>query len=246
MQTRALSAWFLLIALALGGSGCDKLGLGGGDPSAKAEADDDETPKKKKKKKGDGEEAASPPTATAQLTFQAPTAQPTGPGVPLGPSPTQPAQPSADYFGVDAATISTRFKERFPQGARVLEINVYPSYVFTEVQDAAQRSHVDRYQLREGLWRDPTPVKLMGRKKTEEAINAAVFDVNEVALSELSKLAKDAPARLKVEGPTVSHIAIRRPLPFDKEVSIRVFVNGARSNGYVDYDKKGVFQKAHD
>jgi hypothetical protein len=247
MDLSRLSACFLMVALLAGGASCDKLGLGGGDPSAEAESDEEDAPKKKKKKKkGDDEDAPKAPTATAQLTFQAPTGQPTGPGVPLGPAPTQPAVASVDYFGVDAATIPTRFKEKFPQGARVLEVIVYPTYVFTNVQDSGQKTHVDRYQLREGLWREPEPVKLFGDLKTEADIAKVTFDPNEVAFSEVSKLAKDAIARLKVETPSVSHMVIKRPLPFDNEVRIRVFVNGPRSNGYVDYDKKGVFQKAHD
>ena len=123
---------------------------------------------------------------------------------------------------------------------------MYPTYVFTEVQDSGQKSHVDRYQLREGLWREPTPVKLTGKLKTEADIAKVTFDPNEVAFSEISKLAKDAIARLKVETPAVSHMVIHRPLPFDTEVSIRVFVTGPRGNGHVDYDKKGVFREAHE
>lgn len=233
-----------MIALLAGGASCDKLGLGGGGPSAKAESDEEEAPKKKKKK-GDDDETAKAPTAAPQVTFVAPTA-PTGPGVPLGPSPASPVAPSVDYFGVDAATIPARFKDKFPQGARALEVIVYPTYVFTNVQDNAQRSHVDRFQLREGLWREPTPVKLFGRMKTEADINAAVFDPNEVAFAQIPSLAKDAPARLKVETPSISHMVIDRPIPFDTEVRIRVFVRGPRGSGFVDYDKKGKFLKAHD
>jgi hypothetical protein len=242
MKPRKIASW-LLVAAVLGafGASCDKLSGAGADTTATAESDD-EAPKKKKKKKED-DEPAQPPTA---VTFQAPTA-PTGPGgVPLGPAPVPTAQASVDYFGETAASIPGKFKERFPQGARALEVVVYPTYVFTNVQDAAQKTHVDRYQLREGLWREPTPVKLVGSEKSEADITAATFDPNEAAFADIPRITKDAIARLKVETPTISHVHISRPLPFDKEVRIRVFVNGPRSNGFVDYDKKGTFLKAHD
>ena len=165
----------------------------------------------------------------------------------LNPSATAPPPAGAvDYFGADAAAIPARFKEKFPQGVRALEVIVYPDYIFTNVQDSAQKMHVDRYQLRDGRWREPTPVKLFGNLKTEADIAAVTFDPNEVAFAEISKLVKDAPARVKVETPSISHVTVKRGLPFEKEVLIRVFVTGPRGNGFVEYDKKGTFMKAHD
>jgi len=239
-----VSSWLLAMSLlAVLGSSCDKLGGAGGDTTATTEADEEAPAKKKKKKKAD-DESATPPV----VTFQAPTGSPTGPGgIPLGPPPAPaPTQGAVDYFGDSAASIPAKFKERFPQGARALEVNLYPTYVFTNVQDQAQRTHVDRYQLRDGRWKDPEPVRLMGNTKTEADINAAVFDPSEVVFADIPKLIKDTLSRVKVESPTISHVSVKRPLPFDKEVTIKVFVNGPRSNGWADYDKKGTFIKAHD
>lgn len=247
MNPSKVGAWLLIVTAVLGaGGGCDKLKGQSGEATATADSDsaDEDAPKKKKTKREERE--APTKTPKGEVTFDAPPASPSPGGVPLGPTPTAQTASSVDYFGANAATIPAKFKDRFPQGARALEIVVYKTYVFTEIQDAAQKLHVDRYQLREGLWRDPTPVKLIGPKQTEESIAAATFDPNEVVFAEIQNLAKDAPARLKVETPEVSHIMIRRPLPFEKDVRIRVFVTGPRSSGFVDYDKKGAFLKAHD
>jgi hypothetical protein len=166
--------------------------------------------------------------------------------LPLGPSPAPPSAGAVDYFGADAAAIPGRFKERFPQGVRALEVVVYPTYVISNVQDAAQKLHVDRYQLRDGRWQAPAPVQLFGDMKTEADIAAVTFDPNEVAFADIPKLVKDAPTHVKVETPSISHVIVERGLPFVKEVLIRVYVTGPRGSGFVEYDKKGTFMKAHD
>ncbi len=246
-----LGVWWAVMFswLAAGGAGCDQLKAGGATASAEPEeaADGEQaeegTKKKRRKKKADPgpEETGPEPIAPSP---NAPTADPGG--VPLPPAPAPAAPVSAfNYFGDSAASIPAKFKERFPQGARVLEVNVQKTYVLSQVQDPNKKINVDKFTLREGLWREPEPVKLIG-KATEESISAEVFDVNEVAFAELPRIASDVLARANVEQGEVSHFMIKRPLPFDKEVRIRVFVRGPRKNAWADYDKKGVFKKLSD
>lgn len=117
---------------------------------------------------------------------------------------------------------------------RILEATIYPTYAFVQVQDPAIPANVDQYEWRGGVGA-PAPVTLVG----DGDLEANLFSDNEVNWAAIPALVDAALAGIPIEGAEVTHVAIRRNLPFSDQVQIRVFVNGTRSSGYLDADSQG-------
>lgn len=190
-----------------------------------------------------------PPIVTATVKLPPP---PSGPPPALAPSAipyltASAAAPPAgfDYF-VDASSVpvALRTKLGVQTGIRVLEIMVYPKYVVTQIQDPKKPVQVAAYTLREGVLAAPTPVKSIGKAKTEDELGKLTFDLGEVDWTFLSRMVVDAPRRLDFADGKVSHIIIGRPVPFEQEVRVKVFVKGPGGKGIVLYDLRGAMTKA--
>lgn len=179
------------------------------------------------------------------------TAGPTQAGGPAGPVPEltirdTPTAPSVSYFA-DATSIVPKLQEKIGLPLRALKVNIYSSYVLSEIQDPKNKLELRRCSLRDGrLVVTPDRGQLIGAPKTEADLAKMTFDLAEVDWTVIPRVVADATARVKVEAPAVSHVHIGRPLRQDRPVEIRVFVSGAKeTSGFTDYDVKGQLKKVH-
>ena len=77
--------------------------------------------------------------------------------------------------------------------------------------------------------------------KTAAQLSERAFAIEDVEWAKIPSLAKDAPGRV-ADGEVVDFVSIKRPLPFSKDVQIRVFV---KPSHFVDYTAKGAFISAN-
>jgi hypothetical protein len=118
----------------------------------------------------------------------------------------------------------------------LLEVAVYPSYVYVTYRDAVDADAVARSVWRDGTVRLDEPAAL-GPLDLAELFTAADLD-----LARIPSLIADAPTHYPFPG-AVSHVLIDRFLPFDDRVLVRVYVlprEGDPSEaGYVSYTADG-------
>lgn len=147
----------------------------------------------------------------------------------------------AAYF-TDPSSIPEKFKQAIGGPVRVLEMSVYDGYVMAQIQDPKVPLNVDAYELRGGVERTG-PVKFMSKQPTEKDLKAATFDIGEAAFAKIPEMVKDAMTQLGIDKGKVSHIMLKRQLPFSRDVSWRIYVSGERRDGSVEYKADGSLKK---
>lgn len=155
-----------------------------------------------------------------------------------------PAADGPDLFK-DATSVPAKFKEKVGGPTRALEILVYPAFAKAQIQNPNKKLEADEYELRGGSVGDPGPIKWIGKEPTEKDLEFQTFNVDEVDFTKVPQMVADAPAKAEVPGGKVTHMILKRPLPFEKEIRWRVYVNGERKDGSVEFDAKGVFKKKY-
>jgi hypothetical protein len=155
-----------------------------------------------------------------------------------------PAGDGPDLF-VDATSIPTKLKEKIGGPTRPLEVIVYPGYAISQIQNPNKKLEADEYTLRGGTVGDSSPIKWIGKEPTEKDLEFQTFDIGEADFTKVPAMVKEAPAKADVPDGKVTHMILKRPLPFEKELRWRIYVNGERKNGSVEYDAKGVFKKKY-
>ncbi len=99
--------------------------------------------------------------------------------------------------------------------------------------------------MRDGVVSDPTPVKLLGGG--EKDLESNLFPLAEVDPKGVAGALADALLRTKdIEEAKISHVIVKRQLPFAKDVRCLIYVKGARKNAFLEYDAKGKFIKLND
>lgn len=156
-----------------------------------------------------------------------------------------PASAGPDLF-VDATSIPTKYKEKIKGPVRVMEILVYPAFAKAKIQDPNKKLNADEFEYRGGVVGDGGPLKWIGTPPTEKDLEFQTFNIDEVDFTKVPTIVADAPKQLGYEGGKTTHIMLKRPLPFEKEVRWRVYVDSERRNGSVEYDAKGVFKKKYE
>lgn len=216
----------ILLVLGLGTTGCEKIAnMIGKKASQQLEKDIEEASKKGTKKakgdkKGDDDDDDKPGKGGG-------------------------AAAKVDYFGADAAGLPKLYKTKIGGATRVLELLIYPNYGYAQIQDPKKLENVDQYDMRDGNVEDGAPVKFIGDQPTAADLKETTFDIDEVDFSAIPKIVKDAMVQLKIDDGKVTHIILKRPLPFSKDVRFRVYVDGARKDGSVEYDAKGNMKKVY-
>jgi hypothetical protein len=158
----------------------------------------------------------------------------TGRGLPENPTRAE----RTNYFQ-DASSVPGKLKEKIRGRVRLLELALYPTYAFAKIQDPVKLENVDSYELRDGRVGDGEPVKFIGQVPTEQDLEAITFDVSTIDAVAVPRMAADAIKQLGIEGGQVTHMLLKRGIPFNNEVRWRVYVNGTRRNGSVEFDPSG-------
>ncbi len=222
-----LSLFSLLLVFGLGTTGCEKIAnMIGKKASEKLAKDIEESSKSGSKSSKGGDKGGK----SGDDGDDKPGSGATG------------AKPN--YF-VDATNLPKLYKAKIGGATRVLELLIYPEYGYAQIQDPKKLENVDQYDERDGNVEDGNPVKFIGDQPTLADLKADTFDIDEVDFTAVPKMAKDAMVQLKIDDGKVTHMILKRPLPFSKEVRFRVYVDGARKDGSVEYDAKGNMKKVY-
>jgi hypothetical protein len=128
--------------------------------------------------------------------------------------------------------------------AQVREVDVYPQYLTTEVQDPATPEHLDEYEWRDGSIEPPEPVMLSG---PQEDVEAALFPTTSVDWRRLSEFVQEAEAAseanrpLRIEQARAQYVIVRRSSSFDLDgrVTLAIYISGPRRSGYVEMTSSG-------
>ncbi len=180
-------------------------------------------------------------TVVPQVSFNAgPAATPAGQGVPAVtpqsvPTPDVPSGRlvEEDYFA-DATRVKARYAGALGQPILAKQLVIYQYYAILEAQNPKKREHVDSYKLWANKVERPEPVRLGSDTKQ---IGALLFSLDDVDFKLLPRLIKQSLTELSIEEGKVTHVFLERegsgaPL-------WRVYVNGSRASGFIEFSVKG-------
>lgn len=104
-----------------------------------------------------------------------------------------------------------------------------------QVEAPNARGAVVQYEWGDGTLKGPIPVELHG----SGALDTNLFPLSAVELREIPGLARAAVERIDREHGQVERIVVRRNLPTDEAVGIRVYVKSPIRSSHVDADARG-------
>ena len=117
---------------------------------------------------------------------------------------------------------------------QVLSVLVYPEYLTAQVQGPDGGESIVEYR-----WTGQLEPAAPASVAPDADIAAGLFGSDEVAWSAIPGLVDAAPAAVSVDGGVVTHLDVKRSLPFSDDVRIRVYVSGPGGDGFVDGDAAG-------
>lgn len=180
---------------------------------------------------------AATAVATA-VTFQpAPVAVPGG-GATSTSTDTQPSGPlvEEDYFA-DATRVKARYEKVLGKPIMAKQLVVYQYYALLEAQNPKKPEHVDSYKLWANKVERPEAVRLGSDKKQ---LGQLLFSLDSVDFTLLPKLIKQALSELAIEEGKVTHVFLERDSFNAKRDPIwRVYVNGSRDSGFIEFSVTG-------
>jgi hypothetical protein len=118
---------------------------------------------------------------------------------------------------------------------KVLELRAYPDHWVIQAEDPERPGRLFQLEYRDGRLGAPLEMTLRGPGELGENL----FFLSEVSLAELPTLADKARKSVDPEDGVVDYVLVRRALPFDTDVRLRVFVKSPRRDGYLDADRTG-------
>lgn len=119
--------------------------------------------------------------------------------------------------------------------ASVLMLELTQARAIIQVEAAEARGTVVQYEWVDGTLVGPIPVELRG----SGALDSNVFPLSAVELQELPNLTRAAVERIDREHGQVERIVVRRNLPTDEAVGIRVYVKSPIRSSHIDADARG-------
>ena len=153
-------------------------------------------------------------------------------------TPAGPAQPRVeeDYFA-DATRVKARYQAALGKPILAKELVIFQYYATLEAQNPKAPDHVDSYKLWANKVERPEPVRLGSDKK---ALAQIVFSLDGVDFAIVPRLLKQAIAELKIEEGKVTHVYLERDTSNARHDPIwRVYVNGSRDSGFVEFSVTG-------
>jgi len=148
-------------------------------------------------------------------------------------APVAKARARALYTSDGIGKALTALKTRIEPSDSVLSIEVFPERLLIQVRAGADQ--VVAYEWDTEELDGPLPVVLRGRG----TLSSNLFPLSTVDLSAIPELVRAARARVDPEHGEVTRILIRRNLPADDSVGMRVYVASPLKSGQVDADASG-------
>ncbi|HEX8249736.1 MAG TPA: hypothetical protein VF599_16275 [Pyrinomonadaceae bacterium] len=146
---------------------------------------------------------------------------------------------SEDFFESDALSgLEPQMAEKIGGEVKALDLSVYENNVKIQVQDPQKKENVDGYDYKNGTISEPVPVRLYGGGSLEQNL----FKLKEVNLAKIPELIDEAREKSKdLEGAKITHVVIKKDLPFSNKVKIRIYLSGTRKSAWLVADATGKF-----
>lgn len=138
-----------------------------------------------------------------------------------------------DAAAVNAAKLA--IDDSLGPSVKALELRAYPDHWVLQAQDPERSGRLFQLEYRDGRLGTPLEMTLRGSGDLEENL----FLLGKVAFDKLPELAEKARQEVDPEDGVVDYVLIRRALPFERDVRLRVFVKSPRRDGYLDADQRG-------
>ena len=144
---------------------------------------------------------------------------------------------SEDFFESDALSeFEPKMAEKIGGEVRVLDLSIYESFLKIQVQDPQKKENVDGYDYKNSVISEPVPVRLYGGGNLEQNL----FKLKEVNLAKIPELIDEAREKSQdLEGAKVTHVIVKKDLPFSNKVKIRVYLSGTRKSAWLVADADG-------
>lgn len=158
------------------------------------------------------------------------------PGADSGLTPEKPAisQP-LPYSREGIAAFTRAVHERCAESCAALMIEFSPEHTVAQLQAADRLGQLVQYEWSNGQLHGPTPIELRGKGNLAQNL----FPLSSVDLSAIPTLVETARARVDRESGTLRRVLVRRNLPEDDSIGIRVFIDSPLRSGQVDADARG-------
>jgi hypothetical protein len=181
--------------------------------------------------------------ASSATAVTPPSISPPAPATPAGTSAAgDPVPPSTapsveeDYFA-DASRVKARYQAALGKAIMAKELVIFQYYATLEAQDPKKPEHVDSYKLWANKVERPQAVRLGSEKGT---LGQILFALDSVDFAIVPRLLKQALAELKIEEGKVTHVYLERDSSNARREPIwRVYVNGSRDSGFVEFSVTG-------
>ena len=118
---------------------------------------------------------------------------------------------------------------------QLLEFRASAERVVLQAADATSSQRVLQWEYAQGEVRGPSVVELRGTGKLEENL----FPLESVYLKAIPRLCSIAVDHVDPQDGRVSHLIVRRNLPFSQDVRFRLFVDSPRRSGLLDANRFG-------
>jgi len=119
---------------------------------------------------------------------------------------------------------------------QILTLDIFAKYIVVQAQDVNKPENIYTFDYRNGALNEPNPVK----RHEGDSLESQLFDPDEIALDKIPDLVKEAQERSKeLEGVGSVKVLIMRWNPSNKNVQMRVTVNGSRKNATLTADQTG-------
>lgn len=117
----------------------------------------------------------------------------------------------------------------------LLELRAAPERVVLQVADPQTPGRVLQWEYANGEVKEPSVVELRGAGKLDENL----FPIESVYLKAIPRLCSIAVDHVDPQDGRVSHLIVRRNLPFSQDVRFRLFVDSPRRSGLLDANRFG-------
>jgi hypothetical protein len=122
----------------------------------------------------------------------------------------------------------------------LLMLDIAADRAIAQLEASARPGLIVQVVWRDGALGDEVPVELGGKGTLAQNL----FPLSAVDLSVIPALLTAALARVDADNGKVSHVLIRRNLPHDESIGIRVYVESPLRSSHVDADVRGKLLEA--
>lgn len=150
-------------------------------------------------------------------------------------SATRPPPAISVYSEDSIEKLSSEIRSRIGDAVSVLALELTERRATIQLEAPKRPGNVVQYEWDGRELHGPVPVELRG----SGALETNLFPLSTVHLQQIPVLVKSAVERVDKDNGSVAKIVVRRNLPVDDSVGIRVYVESPIRSSHVDADARG-------